>query len=191
MRGPTPGGTAPDDLKPVETLDLHKKRLGPLSGVVIAHLVRINPVLTALNLASNALGVAGASALAAATAHNTSLATVDLRQNKLDAEAKAQVRSVAPLAVGGRLLVSTPDSDRGDDPAANDGGRGPGGKLGAGTNGATKTGRPKAAGVGGGTAGGTVGGSAGKGAAGASPLVGNAGAGKKSRAGQHIQHHVR
>lgn len=104
--------------KPVDMIDLHKKRLGPLSGLVIAALVRSNAALTNLNLSGNTLGVVGASALAEATAHNTGLQSVDLRHNRLDADAKATVRAVAPLAVSGRLLVSTPDSDLGDDPAA-------------------------------------------------------------------------
>jgi len=92
-------------------------------GIAISCLLVKNGHLTAINLAGNALGVLGATAIAAATAANTTLQHVDVRNNKLDADAKAQVRAVAPLAVSGRLLVSTPDSDRGDDAAAADGGR--------------------------------------------------------------------
>jgi len=117
-------GAVSDDLaKPADSLDLHKKRLGSLSGIAISCLLVKNGHLTAINLAGNALGVLGATAIAAATAANTTLQHVDVRNNKLDADAKAQVRAVAPLAVSGRLLVSTPDSDRGDDAAAADGGR--------------------------------------------------------------------
>ena len=91
---------------------------------MIAALIRLNKSLTQLNLAGNNLGVAGASALAEATAANSALATVDIRFNKLDADARAAVRAVAPQQVAaGRLLVSTPDSDRGEEAAAAEGGR--------------------------------------------------------------------
>ena len=57
---------------------------------------------------------------------------------KLDADGKAAVRSVAPLQVSGRLLISTPDSDRGESEPVAEGGR-----LKAG-GAATKTARSKA-----------------------------------------------
>jgi hypothetical protein len=107
------GGVTTDDTKPPDTISLQKKRLGPLSGIVIGALVRHNSSLAQLNLSGNALGVAGITALAEATAANTALQQVDVRNNKLDDKGKAAVRSVAPLQVSGRLLVSTPDSDAG------------------------------------------------------------------------------
>ena len=112
-----PGSISSSTAKPVDNLDLHKKKLGPLSALVIGQLIRSNPHLTNLSLAGNNLGVAGAVAIAEATAANTRLSTVDIRHNKLDAEAKATVRTIHPLAVSGRLLISTPDSDRGENDA--------------------------------------------------------------------------
>ena len=65
-----------------------------------------------------------------------------MRHNKLDAEAKATVRAIGALNVSGRLLISTPDSDRGDEPSTAEGGRSKAG------GGAAKTVRPKATGLG-------------------------------------------
>ena len=119
-----------------DAISLAKKKLGPLSAVVIACLVGRNAVTTQLNLSGNAIGLAGALALAEATAANAVLQHVDLRHNKLDADAKAAVRAVAPLQVAGRLLISGADSELGD---ADGGGGGGGGKPGkAGGGGATK-----------------------------------------------------
>lgn len=98
----------------IDAINLQKKKLGPLSGVVTAALIRTNATLTSLNLSYNSVGAAGASALVEAVAFNTALQQLDLRHNRLDTDAKAAVRSIAPLAVAGRLLLSTPDSDRGD-----------------------------------------------------------------------------
>jgi len=101
--------------KATDAINFSKKKLGQLSALIIAALVRSNLTLMQLNLSGNAIGVAGAVAVAEATAFNTTLQQVDIRNNKLDADAKAAVRSVAPLQVAGRLLVSTPDSDNGDE----------------------------------------------------------------------------
>ena len=57
---------------------------------------------------------AGSLALAEAAAFNTTLSQVDIRNNRLDADAKAAVRAVAPQALAGRLLMSSATSDAGD-----------------------------------------------------------------------------
>jgi hypothetical protein len=98
-------GIVGDDAKPFDSLALQKKKLGPLAGIVIGELVRTNVTLTNLNLSGNALGAAGGLALALATAANPSLATVDIRNNKLDAETKAACRAMP--AVASRLLYAS------------------------------------------------------------------------------------
>ena len=67
--------------------------------------MRTNVTLTNRNLSGNALGAAGGLALALATAANPSLATVDIRNNKLDAETKAACRAMP--AVASRLLYAS------------------------------------------------------------------------------------
>ena len=98
-------GIVGDEDKPIDSLALQKRKLGPLAGIVIGELVRTNVTLTNLNLSGNALGAAGGLALALATAANPSLATVDIRNNKLDAETKAACRAMP--AVASRLLYAS------------------------------------------------------------------------------------
>ena len=97
-------GLVGEEAKPIDALAFNKKKLGPLSGVLIGQLIRTNVALTSLNLSGNGLGPVGGLALARATAANPSLATVDIRSNKLDAEAKAACRAMPELA--NRLLFS-------------------------------------------------------------------------------------
>ena len=137
-------------------INLQKKRLGPFSGIVIGALVRQNATLSTLILSNNSLGVAGATAIAEATAANPALQQVDIRNNRFGAEEKAAVRAVAPLQVGGRLLVSTPESDAGGgggEPKAKGAGGGDPGLKATGAIGSKAKGLVAKAGVGQGAAG--------------------------------------
>lgn len=72
--------------EPVETLDLSRKKLRFLSGIVIAALIEVNGVLTNLNLAGNNLRAEGGKALAEALKVNGVMTTLSLQSNSIGSE---------------------------------------------------------------------------------------------------------
>lgn len=52
-------GIVGEEAKPVDAINLQKKKIGTLSGVLIGNMVRTNPTLTSLNLSGNSIGGVG------------------------------------------------------------------------------------------------------------------------------------
>ena len=67
------------------SLVLDHRRVGILSGIVIAKLIEVNTVLTSLDLSYNNLQSEGGKALASALEVNTVLTKLDVRANQLGA----------------------------------------------------------------------------------------------------------
>ena len=95
-------------------LELQSKGLGATEGIVLAELIKVNPVLTELDLSSNSIGIDGAKAIAEALKVNPVLTILDLNRNSIGADgamAIAEALKVNPVLNNLNLGFNSIDVD--------------------------------------------------------------------------------